>query len=113
MPGSDLFYNIAAMNALFASLAWCAARPNRASILALTLFACIWPFVNGQMEGHILLVLNSHDAITVSDTFSLVAIVVAAVQGIRLTRAARSRAHADALPRTDLPAQQDLVQRDM
>ena len=113
MPGSDLFYNIAVMNALFASLAWCAAKPNRASILAVILFACIWPFVNGPMEGHILLVLNRHDAITVSDTFSLVAIIVAAVQGIRLTRATRSSAHSDALPRTDLPAQPDLVQRGM
>ena len=41
----QLFYGIAAMNALFSSMAWCAAKPNRWSILALLTFAVIWPFV--------------------------------------------------------------------
>ena len=53
-----LFYSIAAMNALFSSMAWCAAKPNRWSILALLTFAVIWPFVNGDLEGDVLLTLD-------------------------------------------------------
>jgi len=45
----QLFYGIAAMNALFSSMAWCAAKPNRWSILPLAPFAVIWPFVNGDL----------------------------------------------------------------
>src|ERR1700753_3468935 len=41
----QLFYGIAAMNALFSSMAWCAAKPNRWSILALLTFAVVWAFV--------------------------------------------------------------------
>jgi hypothetical protein len=44
------FYSIAPMNALFSSIAWCAAMPNRWSILALMTFAVIWPFVNGDRK---------------------------------------------------------------
>ena len=54
----QLFYSIAAMNALFSSMAWCAAKPNRWSILALLTFAVIWPFVNGDLEGDVLLTLD-------------------------------------------------------
>jgi hypothetical protein len=54
----QLFYGIAAMNALFSSMAWCAAKPNRWSILALLTFAVIWPFVNGDLEGDVLLTLD-------------------------------------------------------
>jgi hypothetical protein len=49
----QLFYSIAAMNALFSSMAWCAAKPNRWSILAVLTFALMWPFVNGDLEGDV------------------------------------------------------------
>jgi hypothetical protein len=61
----QLFYSIAAMNALFSSMAWCAAKPTRWSILAVLTFALIWPFANGSLEGDILFTLNSTNGIGV------------------------------------------------
>ena len=86
---NELFYSIAAMNALFSSMAWCAAKPNRWSILAVLTSALIWPFVNGPLEGNILLKLSDSHGITVSDLLSVLAVVVALVQGIRIRRARR------------------------
>ena len=54
----QLFYSVAATNALFSSMAWCVAKPNRLPILALLTFAVIWPFVNGDLEGDVLLTLG-------------------------------------------------------
>ena len=110
-------------DALFSSLAWCAAKPNWASILSVILFAVIWPATNGTLEGHTLMVLAHGHGITVSDMLSVMAIIVAAVQGVRQTGGRASRARSDrrrlppgeenqhgTLPRTDLPAAQpDLV----
>jgi hypothetical protein len=84
-----LFYSIAAMNALFSSMAWCAAKPNRWSILAVLTFALIWPFVNGPLEGNLLLKVSSTHGITVSDLLSVLAVVIALVQGMRIRRARR------------------------
>jgi hypothetical protein len=86
---NELFYSIAAMNALFSSMAWCAAKPNKWSILAVLAFALIWPFVNGMLEGNLLLTLSSTHGITVSDLFSVLAVVIALVQAIRIRRARR------------------------
>jgi FtsH-binding integral membrane protein len=85
---TELFYNIAAMNALFASMAWCAARPNRWSILTVLTFALIWPFVNGMLEGNLLFTLSSTHGITSSDLLSVLAAVIALFQTMRTRRAA-------------------------
>jgi hypothetical protein len=85
----QLFYSIAAMNALFSSMAWCAAKPGKWSILATLAFALIWPFVNGILEGNILLRISSTDGITVSDLLSVLAVVIALVQTMRIRRARR------------------------
>ena len=87
---NQLFYSILAMNALFSSIAWCAAKPDRWSILAVLTFALIWPFVNGPLEGNILLILNSTNGITVSDSLSVLAVVIALIQAMRIRRAVRS-----------------------
>jgi len=79
----QLFYGIAAMNALFSSMAWCAAKPGSWSILAVLTFALIWPFANGPLEGNTLVTLSSDNAITVSDLFSILAAGVALVQTAR------------------------------
>src|ERR1700721_2085537 len=79
----QFFYGIAAMNALFSSMAWCAAKPDRYSILAVLTFA------NGPLEGNTLVILGSTNGITVSDLFSVLAVSVALVQAVRIRRAAR------------------------
>lgn len=86
---TQLFYSIAAMNALFSSVAWCAAKPNGWSILAVLTFALIWPFVNGPLEGDVLVVLDRTHGITVSDFLSVLAVVIALIQALRLRRAVR------------------------
>ena len=88
MFAEQLFYSIAAMNALFSSMAWCAAKPTKWSILATLAFAVIWPFVNGILEGNTLLKISSTHGITVSDLLSVLAVVIALVQATRI-RAAR------------------------
>jgi FtsH-binding integral membrane protein len=85
----QLFYSIAAMNALFSSMAWCAAKPTKWSILATLTFAVIWPFVNGILEGRILLRISSTHGITVSDLFSVLAVVIALLQAMRIRRTRR------------------------
>ena len=86
----QVFYSIAAMNALFSSMAWCAAKPNRWSILAVLTFALIWPFADGNLEGDVLLTVNSTTGITVSDLLSVLAAVIALIQAaIRIRRAVR------------------------
>lgn len=85
----QFFYGIAAMNALFSSMAWCAAKPDRWSILAVLTFALIWPFANGPLEGDTLVILSSTNGITVSDLFSVLAVGVALVQAVRIRRAVR------------------------
>lgn len=86
MHAQQLFYSIAAMNALFSSMAWCVAKPNRWSILAVLTFALIWPFANGDLEGHMLLMINEDSAITVSDLFSVLAALLALVQIVKIRR---------------------------
>jgi hypothetical protein len=85
----QLFYSIATLNALFSSMAWCAAKPTKWSILATLTFAVIWPFVNGILEGKILLKISSTHGVTVSDLLSVLAVVVALVQTMKIRRARR------------------------
>jgi hypothetical protein len=77
------------MNALFSSMAWCVAKPNRWSILALLTFAVIWSFVNGDLEGDVLLKLDSTSGITVSDLLSVLAGVIAFILAIRIRAVVR------------------------
>ena len=86
---NELFYSIASMNALFSSMVWCAAKPNKWSILAVLTFALIWPFVNGMLEGNLLLTLSGTHGITVSDLLSVLAALIALIQTMRIRRAAR------------------------
>ncbi|MBX7432132.1 hypothetical protein JDV09_08425 [Mycobacterium sp. Y57] len=84
---NQVFHSMLAMNALFASLAWCLARPNRASILSVLAFAALWPFVNGRLEGRILAVISPGHGITESDLLSVLAVVAVVVQVARKTTA--------------------------
>lgn len=79
----QLFRSIVALNALFASLAWCLARPNWASMVSTVLFAAIWPLVDKPLGGRILLVLTPTAGLTSGDLLSVLAVVVVAIQAAR------------------------------
>ena len=86
----QLFYGIAAMNALFSSMAWCAAKPNRWSILALLTFAVVWPFVplTGSGRRHPSYA-GRHQWHNGSDLLSVLAAVITFIQAIRIRAAVR------------------------
>ena len=79
----QLFYSVLAMNALFASLAWCLAKPNWASILSVLAAAALWPLLNESMEGRTLVLLTPTRGITSHDLLSALAVAVAIVQTVR------------------------------
>ena len=83
----QLFTAIVTLKALFASLAWCLARPNWASMLSVLVFATIWPFVDKPLGGRVVHVLNETDGITTGDFLSVLAGVVVAFQALRTFRA--------------------------
>ena len=67
-----VFHAMFALNALLASLAWCLARPNWASILAVVVSAALWPAANEVFERRILVVLTPEHGITTYDLLSVV-----------------------------------------
>jgi hypothetical protein len=79
-----VFHAMLALNALSASLAWCLARPNWASIFAVVVSAALWPAANEVFEGRILFVLTPDNGITTYDLLSVFAVAVVAVQVVRL-----------------------------
>lgn len=76
----ELFRAIVTLNALFASIAWCLARPNWASMLSTLGLAVLWPFVDTPLTGRLLMVLSDHKGVTESDLISVLAVVVVAIQ---------------------------------
>lgn len=92
LDSNQLLYSLLAMNAVFASLAWCLARPNWASMLSLTAFGALWPFANGPLEGRTLVSLDDAHGITESDLLSVLAAVVLIIQAGRfIARVANPR----------------------
>jgi hypothetical protein len=82
----DLFRSVVALSALFASMAWCLARPNWASMLSTVALAVLWPFVDRPLTGRILMVLSDTKGVTQSDLISVLAVLIATGQAIRLFR---------------------------
>jgi hypothetical protein len=50
----ELFRSIVVLNSLFASIAWCLARPNWASMTSTLVLSAIWPFVDTPLKGQLL-----------------------------------------------------------
>ena len=89
----ELFRAIVVLNALFASLAWCLARPNVASMLSVVTFAILWPFVDKPLGGQVVHIVSETNGITTGDFLTVLAIGVVAFQAARqLRRAQRRRA---------------------
>ena len=82
----QLFGAIVALNALFASLAWCLARPNPASMISVLVFATIWPLVDKPLGGSTIHVVGETSGITTGDFLSVFAGLVVAFQAWRMFR---------------------------
>ncbi|UYF96823.1 hypothetical protein OCS65_07725 [Rhodococcus aetherivorans] len=65
------------MCSLFASAAWCLARPNVLSAAATVLASFLWLPLNGPLEGRVLYVLNPGHGLTESDLLSFVGFAIA------------------------------------
>lgn len=83
MDPEQLFRSIVVLNALFASAAWCLARPTWASMLSTVVFAAIWPLVDKPLGGRVLFVLTETAGITSGNLLSVIAVVIVAVQAVR------------------------------
>jgi len=89
----QLFRAIVVLNALFASLAWCLARPNWASMLSVVTFAVLWPFVDKPLGGRTIHLLNESDGVTTGDLLTVLALGIVAFQaGRQLRRMRRKKA---------------------
>jgi hypothetical protein len=80
----QLFRAVVILNALFASMAWCLARPTTASMLSVLALAVIWPFFDKPLGGRILYVLSPTKGVTSADLISVFAVLLVAVQVARL-----------------------------
>lgn len=98
----DLFRSVVALSALFASMAWCLARPNWASMLSTVGLAVLWPFVDRPLTGRLLMVLSDNKGVTQSDLISVLAVLIATGQAIRWYVRSRRRRLADLAPEVDL-----------
>ena len=76
----ELFGSVVTLSALFASIAWCLARPNLASMLSTLGLAVLWPFVDTPLNGRLLMVLSDEKGVTQSDLISALAVAVVAIQ---------------------------------
>ena len=95
----QLFTSVVTLNALFASMAWCLARPNWASMASTLVLSVIWPFVDTPLKGQLLMGISIHKGVTQSDLVSVLAVVVVAIQLARLiVKVRRSPAHMDQDP---------------
>ena len=94
----DLFRSVVALSALFASMAWCLARPNWASMVSTVGLAVLWPFVDTPLTGRLLMVLSDNKGVTQSDLISVLAVLIALGQATRLILRSRRRRLADSAP---------------
>jgi hypothetical protein len=102
MDPQDLFRSVVTLSALFASMAWCLARPNWASMLSTVGLAVLWPFVDRPLTGRLLMVLSDSKGVTQSDLISVLAVLIATGQAIRWYVRSRRRRLADPAPEVDL-----------
>ncbi len=88
----QLFLAVVALNGLFASVAWCLAATNLASMASVLFFAILWPFVDKPLGGRVVYVINETDGITEGDFLSVLAVLL--VAGLAYAKYMRA-------PRTD------------
>jgi FtsH-binding integral membrane protein len=74
---NSLFHALVVMNALFASCAWCLAKPTVLSSLAAVVASGAWLVLNGPLEGRVLLVVTPENGLTESDLLSVIGMGIA------------------------------------
>jgi hypothetical protein len=89
-----LFLAIVALNALFASVAWCLAKTNWVSMFSVVVFAVIWPFVDKPLGGRLVYEISETNGVTEGDFLSVLAVLLVAALAASRYRNAR-RAEAD------------------
>ena len=99
----ELFRAIVVLNALFASLAWCLARPNMASILSVVTFSLLWPFVDKPLGGRTVHVVSETSGITTGDFLTVFALGIVALQVARQFRRTQRERAAAAAPSSESP----------
>ncbi|OZE21635.1 hypothetical protein CH262_20140 [Rhodococcus sp. 05-2255-1e] len=86
MPSIDPFHALVLMNAVFASAAWCLARPSWPAAISLSVVSVLWLFFNAPIEGRTLYVVDAERGLTESDFMTLAGLVLAAVTIVRVRR---------------------------
>lgn len=93
MVGPTYFHGLVFMCSLFASSAWCLARPTVLSSAAVATASLLWLILNGPLEGRVLLTVRPGNGLTESDLLAVVGFGIAAwgFQAARRDRRARRR----------------------
>ena len=89
MPATDPFHALILLNSVFASTAWCLARPNWPGAVTLSATSILWLFFNHPIEGRVLYSIDYQTGLTESDLVSAAGLLLAVVTVIRIERVDR------------------------
>ncbi|OZF37345.1 hypothetical protein [Rhodococcus sp. 14-2483-1-2] len=90
MPTTDPFHSLVLMNAVFASAAWCLAKPSWSAAISLSVASVLWLFFNAPIEGAVLYVVDADRGLTESDFLTLAGVILAGVTVARVRRGRQS-----------------------
>lgn len=94
MPTTDPFHALVLMNAVFASAAWCLAKPSWFAATSLSVASILWLFFNAPIEGAVLYVVDANRGLTESDFITVAGVILAGVTVARVRRGQGSDAKA-------------------
>jgi hypothetical protein len=86
MTSPQFFHAVVVLCALFAAGTYCLLRTTWPSVLTLAAVATTWLFLNGPLEGNVLVVITRSHGLTESDMLSLVGLTIAVMGATRLSR---------------------------
>ncbi|MGF0311772.1 hypothetical protein [Rhodococcus sp. IEGM1428] len=86
MPITDPFHALVLMNAVFASAAWCLAKPSWPAAISLGVTSILWLFFNAPIEGAVLYVVDADRGLTESDFLTVAGVILAGVTIARVRR---------------------------
>ncbi|WP_032377645.1 hypothetical protein [Rhodococcoides fascians] len=89
MPTTDPFHALVLMNAVFASAAWCLAKPSWPAAISLGVTSILWLFFNAPIEGAVLYVVDADRGLTESDFLTVAGVILAGVTIARVRRIQR------------------------